>query len=806
VGSVQQATGHRRPALDGIRALAVLAVGIYHFGGAERSWLPGGFLGIDVFFVLSGYLITELLLAEYQRRGRIDLPRFWFHRVRRLGPALVAMLLFVYFLTLRATPLSGFPAQLSDLRQTVRHLANWHLIQPGANDFAAFATASPLRHTWALVVAEQFYVFWPLVLIGLLWLGRTWATRVGGHSDPGPVIVVVIATAGIALSAWAMASSYHPAAPAAAYSATSGRVQELFVGVLLAVLIRSWRRGARDRRYSEPIGILLALGLLSAFDWMSNGEPFYYRGGALAVSLLAAALIAVVELRPEETIGRVLSWRPAVWLGQISYGVYLWHWPIVLLIPVSAAESSSDRIWHQTQRVLLTVLLATLSHHFLEHPVRRHQRWLTTKPRVLVTMVAVTGLLMTTTQPAVALPGPLAQQLAETSDSPCPGERPDLLLACTKPETSNSAVNPPEIALLGDSTGRALAPGLDEWARASGTTWIQAAWQRCTPLDLMVTPTNLPVPDPPAITCHAQAPALIRNMLATYRPRVVLIAEFWDSVQSLMVNGAKIPADTAAHDTALRLGYQKLVDEIAEHGGRTVFLELPPPGFAIDDPTTITVTGGGRTVNRYNAILRSVAQSRPELATTVSLTDVICPGGACQALSGNMVIRSDGVHYPPYFSRRLVPVLMQRIGLHPLLHRPGRQTVGTSSSHTVGTSSSHTVGTSSSHAAGTPSSHSGADERRSARRTAVDSHRVLPVAGPDLIDKHLVRADPRPVPDHRPNQATKHGGIRADHVGTTGRHKVGRQVVGRRPAVDRHGRARQPDQVQGTRRGIGPPQ
>jgi peptidoglycan/LPS O-acetylase OafA/YrhL len=162
----------RRPALDGLRALAVSGVAIYHFGGGAVSWLPGGFLGVDLFFVLSGYLITGLLLAEYAKRGRIDLLGFWVRRLRRLAPALLLVLLAVTAYIWWDTPPDAYPARRLDLFWTVGYLANWHLIATSETYFAAYTTASPLRHAWSLAVEEQFYFVWPTVLFLLLRAGQ----------------------------------------------------------------------------------------------------------------------------------------------------------------------------------------------------------------------------------------------------------------------------------------------------------------------------------------------------------------------------------------------------------------------------------------------------------------------------------------------------------------------------------------------------------------------------------------------------------------------------------------------------------
>jgi peptidoglycan/LPS O-acetylase OafA/YrhL len=634
-----------------------------------------------------------------------------------LVPALVAMLLAVCAWIWWATPLESYPARRSDLMWTVGYLANWHLIQRSDDYFAAYTVASPLRHTWSLAVEEQFYLVWPLLLAVVLWLGHRLARRRGGlnriaanrpvSNRPGPNrlgpnrlgpnrlgLVALLAGLGVVLSAGAMAAAYTPLSPSAAYYSTQGRVQELFIGVLLAVLITWWRSGAgsgapstgpgaglralirRARptlvRLRGPLAAVGVAGLLLAFLRMSDVTSFYYRGGALAVSVAVAAVIGVLDLHPQGTAARAFSWAPAVALGRISYGVYLWHWPIVLVIPVLAKQSSGDQLRHQVQRVGLTLLLAGLSYRFLEQPIQRDRRWLSSKRRVLFAVLASSGLVVAAAFPATALPGTLAQQLSITSDRSCLGERVDLLISCTAPEGAAAEQSPPDLALLGDSTARALGPGLDDWARSAGKTWVEAAWKRCTATGLMVVPSNLSKPDLPATTCYNQAPGLIRNMLSTYRPKTVLVAEFWSSGQPLLVNGVRILPGTREHDHALRTAYQALVDEVAEYGGRTVFVELPPPGASIGDQYAAgrpaaasrpTVSGAGLYVDSYNEVLQQVAQSRPELASTVSITDLLCTGTACPAVKDGTLLRVDGLHYSLQFSHQLVPTLLRRAGV-----------------------------------------------------------------------------------------------------------------------------------------------
>ncbi len=681
----------RRPALDGVRALAVVAVMIYHFGGGSTSWLPGGFLGVDVFFVLSGYLITGLLLAEYGRTGRIDLLGFWVRRARRLVPALIPMLLAVCAWVWWASPLESYPDRRSDVFWTVGYLANWHLVQGQDNYFAAYATASPLRHTWSLAIEEQFYLVWPLLTAVLLWLGyrvrlarlwsgrRLWSGLRLGSGRVRPVALIGLAALlGVALSAWAMARDYDPDLPATAYYGTQDRVQELFIGVLLAVLFSARTTSSAASGPGRYLGLVTSValaGLGLAFVVMSDTGSLYYHGGALTVCLLVALLIAVLELRPQAVVARAFSWRPAVLLGRISYGVYLWHWPIVLIIPVTGQEPIAEQILRQGGRVGLTLALAALSFRFIEQPVQRDRRWLSSQPRVLAAVAASSALVLGVALSATATPGTMADQLAVISDRSCSGEAAaDTLITCVAPEpvnTLDSARPAPKLALLGDSTARALGPGLDDWARTTGSTWLQAAWKKCTATGLLALPPQGIEPDPGARSCHEQAPDQVRKALSRYRPDLVLVVESWTSNHPVLVDGANAAPGTAAHDTAVLAAFQRLVDEIAGFGGRAVFLELPPIGDTVGAQYAAGRPAGKhrpetfnrRLVDRFNAILRQVVASRPDQAELVSLTDVICPGGPCPAVIGGTVVRRDGVHFTLPFSRQLGPVLLSRIGL-----------------------------------------------------------------------------------------------------------------------------------------------
>ena len=351
-----------RPAIDGLRAFAVLSVITYH---VLPTVLPGGWFGVDVFFVISGFLITALLLAEYRRRrGRIHLLGFWMARARRLLPALflvlAAVLLAATFLTLpgRTGNVSG------DVLATLGYVANWRFVLGDEAYFGQVASPSPVRHAWSLAVEEQFYIVYPLLLVGLLALIRRRTTLVG---------VLVLLSAGSALL---MALLHEPGLdPSRVYYGTDTRAHQLLVGAAVAAFF-SGGPGAVDREGVRAIDAwcrLLALPsllvVLSAFWWAGRAQSALFEGGAVPLSVLIS-IVLVAATSPDASIAqRVLAWEPLRRIGVVSYGLYLWHWPIVIFLNDEVLSvPTAARV---TRQVTLTFLLSWLSYRFVERPVRR---------------------------------------------------------------------------------------------------------------------------------------------------------------------------------------------------------------------------------------------------------------------------------------------------------------------------------------------------------------------------------------------------------------------------------------------------
>ena len=348
------------PGLDGLRALAVLAVIAYHL---HLGWAPGGMLGVGVFFTLSGYLITDLLLGQHEATGTLQLADFWRRRARRLLPALSVLLAVVAaWVTLLDRP------QLSALRgvvvAAVGYVTNWWLIAQHRSYFAQFGPPSPLGHLWSLAVEEQFYLVWPW----LLWLGLRWT-----RGRPGTRSRLAAATALLAaLSAIEMATLYRPGYdPTRIYDGSDTRAFALLIGAALAFVWPSRHlrggitRGARRILDGAGVtGLAVIVGLICCTNEYS---AFLYRGGMVLLSV-ATALVVGTAASPASRIGRALGWGPLRWLGVRSYGIYLWHYPIIVL---TTPASGRDTLARGALQVAASIGVAELSWRYIEEPVRR---------------------------------------------------------------------------------------------------------------------------------------------------------------------------------------------------------------------------------------------------------------------------------------------------------------------------------------------------------------------------------------------------------------------------------------------------
>jgi len=347
------------PGLDGLRAVAVLAVIAFH---EQFSWAPGGILGVAVFFTLSGYLITDLLLNRWLLTGRLALAKFWLARARRLLPALFVMLAIV---TAWVTLLDR--ARLDSLRGAVAAAAtyssNWYAIVQGQSYFSRFAPPQPLDHLWSLAVEEQFYLIWPwLLLLGVICLRHRNTSAIRWLALP----TLALATA----SAIAMYALYQPAVDATrVYEGTDTRAAGLLIGAALAMVWPSIVAAHASKAWKRALDVpsIAGLAAIGVMVWrVGQYSPFLYRGGIVVLSIATAAVVAACAC-PGSITGAALGWRPLRWIGVRSYGIYLWHYPVIVLTSPANGQVALPRALAQ---IAASIGIAALSWKYVEEPVR----------------------------------------------------------------------------------------------------------------------------------------------------------------------------------------------------------------------------------------------------------------------------------------------------------------------------------------------------------------------------------------------------------------------------------------------------
>ncbi|HUV09639.1 MAG TPA: acyltransferase family protein, partial [Acidimicrobiia bacterium] len=514
----------RKPALDGIRAIAVGSVIAYHFGSQQMN---GGFLGVDMFFVLSGYLITSLLLVEWGRRSRIDLGAFWAGRARRLLPALIVALLAVaawsYFY--------ADPIRLDAIRQdgiwSLFSGVNWHFIVSGQSYFDVFSEASPLRHLWFLAIEVQFLLAWPLAVIALLHLGRG-RTR----------FLTVFSLAGVIASSTLMVNLYRAGDPSRAYYGTDTRAGQLLIGALLAILLARWSPTTRaSQRGLQSLGVAGIVLAVATFVVATDQDTWLYHGGFLAFAVATALLIAAAVQPGHHVLGATLSLRPLRWVGKISYGLYLWHWPISIFLSESRIGISG---WSLAfLRLGVTFAVAALSYYRLELPIR-NSHWLSGRSGAILAPAAIGfTLLMILASTAGAVPPPafLTARPNQVLNTPKNTKGPTL------------PTNAPRMLLLGDSVAASIGDALQAEAASREIVLTAATRPGCG----MVTgiPANADGSEVPwGRTCADGTLPYLSDQATSSGAQVVLWLSTWETSDRI-INGRLVKFGTPAADRAL---------------------------------------------------------------------------------------------------------------------------------------------------------------------------------------------------------------------------------------------------------------
>jgi peptidoglycan/LPS O-acetylase OafA/YrhL len=649
------------PALDGIRALAVAAVLAFHGG---MTWASGGFLGVDVFFVLSGYLITALLLAEWHLgSARIDLAAFWGRRARRLLPALLLMVTAVAIGGRALLPPDEVRLLRGDGIAALVYVANWRMIDRDGDYFAQTAAPSPLQHTWSLGIEEQFYLVWPLILCVLLLAGRRarWSPRARLR-----VLLLVCVVAAVT-SATALATTYSPADPGRAYYGTDTRGVSILVGAALATLLalrRTDTRGGRpSRRARRRVGLgfcCAAAGVVvvTAVTRLAGSDEILYRGAMVLVALAVAAVIAHVVVVPTGLSARLLAIPPLPALGAISYGVYLWHWPVFMA--ASSGRTGLEGTSLFAVRCIVTLGIATASYVVLERPVQRTVHW----RRPAVTAVAagaaiaagaVVVTVTTTVPPGAAYAdesvaateverllgaeGGEATVVEETSPRDTPAtQRP----RTTPPLRRRAPGEEIVVGVFGDSVAWTLVHYLPDHPELDlrDHTLMGCGISRTAPFRYADRTY-----DGLMAACRAW-PRIRQAAIVRDDPDVVLVlAGRWETMDRVL-DGQWTHVGEPRFDAHLRSELD-LAIRVAGARGAHVLLATEPYNRRWErlDGSLYPEDEPGR-VTAWNELLRSVAADHPGVRV-IELGARISPEGRFTWDAGGYQVRSDGLHLTP---------------------------------------------------------------------------------------------------------------------------------------------------------------
>ena len=626
------------PALDGLRAVAVALVVLFHL---EVPGFEAGFLGVDVFFVLSGFLITSLALDEIDRTRTLSLTAFWARRIRRLVPALVVFLLVVATVTSMSATMTERESLRGDLVATASYVANWRFIETSSY-FESNGIESPLEHAWSLAVEEQFYLAWPLAVLtaGLFTRWRRPRRAIG-----------MLAGAGALLSAAALAFLWDPAAVERGYMGTDARVFEPLIGACGAVVIGWPRVRTMLDRAGPALAVAGAACLVASLVWIRPDGPAYYRGGAVLVSVTTLAIVASVWRGAAGPLGAALEWAPLTRIGTISYGIYLWHWPIILWLGIREPARSFP-VAGAIVAVVLTVGVAAASFAFVEEPFlrRRHvgrhaRRWVPSRAWVLaaapLSLVGVAGISMA----AIVVP------------PPAPGE--------------------PVVMLVGDSVPEHLAVTLEERSADRGWRIVSASHGSCPVTGEMA--TYLDGMFRAADDCGDRIVSEQDALVDRTDPGLVVWWDRW-SVSSFRTNDGRVArTGTPQFWRERRSSLRDAVRRLSSGGATVVFVATEPPGTTATSRCTVDrcrqwieflVTRYDDVTTRWNAMMERYAARHPRTTAFVSITDVVCADDTspCDDTLDGVPARPDGTHYAGAGAELVADALVRLVAPH---LRPG---------------------------------------------------------------------------------------------------------------------------------------
>ena len=637
------------PALDGIRALAVIAVIIYH---GDVGFLPGGFIGVDLFFVLSGFLITSLLLSEQRASGTIDLRRFWTRRFRRLLPAVLVFLVAVAIWS----AIAADPTSLTDIRRAslagLAYVANWYFIASGTSYGMTWSAPLPVLHLWSLSVEEQYYVVWPLIAG---WLMTRAGRGVGAARRAIAGFGVVVA---VVSTLWMVLLATRGASTDRMYFGTDTRAATILLGVALAAVLQPLVAQRHDANCVLPVLSARVAGALGAVGSVflvivalvtHEKDLWLYRGGFTLVALACTAVIAAAVTHPNSD--RIFGIKPLEWVGTRSYGLYLWHWGVIVALAVAFPQFTG---WPRLAvAVVVTGLISEASYRFLENPIRTGTFHLP-RPRLLVpaSFVVVAGLLVLGTNGAEDLPEYLQQRPADDIEmevpvAPSTSSTTTVVTSTVPGETTASTTTEPpgprptRVALMGDSVAASLSKAMAQQFKDRGIAFADASTPGCGVLEGDIADERGQLFEMTA-SCSGAIANLQRSVIKRTNPDLMVVLSSWEAGDRI-VNGVWHPFGSAEADAQILDLYDQMLDRVTVRGARVALVTMADP---IDSPRGPAKPDQMRRLRHMNELLEQVAQANPQRATFVRLDDIVCPTDPCPKVVEGIELRGvDGTHF-----------------------------------------------------------------------------------------------------------------------------------------------------------------
>lgn len=661
------------PHVQGLRAIAVLAVVLYHFWPARFS---GGYVGVDIFFVISGFLITSHLMRELTSTGSLRLGQFWARRARRLLPGSLLVLLFCAIVAMSPylTPTSALPNEVREIFASTFYVENWFLALNSADYLNHSGDPTTVQHYWSLSLEEQFYVMWPLLMLLAAWIGVKWF-----RGSRRRTVITVLAV--VSVLSFAFCVVFTMTNPAPAYFVTFGRMWQFGVGAMVALVPRLRIRSAIGSFVLGWAGIAVLLFTIFTFDGQT---PF--PGYAAALPTLGAAAVIMASNHERWWYPtRVLAIRPAQFVGNISYSLYLWHWPLIIIAP--SVPFWGLTIYHRLALLAICFVLAWLTKRFVEDPARAW-KVLTSRPArvtlwsslaAMIVVASVAGLAWVVNAPAYNAGVQALQELRENPpkcfgaavvlDASCAGtEFGDTILPApgfagvdrpTSPECfvqlndaravsctfGSKDPDAPRVALIGDSHAYQLLSTFQAMADENG-------WQLVTYFKGACPWNTTPLATPGAF---GAACTQWRDSVTAELEKADLDAVVTAALATTPYSSDGYPS---AHDAAVA-GYRKAWSEMLDRGIPVITVVDNPvwetdPNKCLRTHPMAACAGDRSTVLVANDPLRDAA-SGLDRATLLDFTDVYCGADVCRPVVGGANIYRDQDHLTVTFTDTLKP-------------------------------------------------------------------------------------------------------------------------------------------------------